>query len=79
MFLFNSMLETVPFRCSWGVRPRAGTAAGACAVDRRTVDRRLQGEVGSSVKQGGSSTGLKIETYGSKNRNMLISGRFRIS
>ena len=58
-----SMLQTVPFRCSWGVRPRAGTAAGACAVDRRTADRRLHGEVGSSVMQGGSSTGLKLETW----------------
>ena len=53
MLLFNSMLETVPFRCSWGVCPQAGTAAGACAVDRRTADRRLQGEAGFSVKQGG--------------------------
>ena len=74
MLQFNSILEKVPCRCSWWVRPPAGTAAGACAVDPRTADRRLQGEVGSSVKQGGSSTGLKIETYSSKNRNILISG-----
>ena len=56
------------------MRPQAGAAAGVCAVDPRTADRRFQGEAGSSVKQGGSIMGLKIEIHGSKNSNILISG-----